>query len=70
MSSMLFRLPGNDHALDRSKFLRDSSSFHAVCPAGSGCSRSGVPDEWHEMHRAWPARLARKIGCTFVLNVS
>src|SRR3954454_5384307 len=67
---MLFMLPGTTKRRTASKFLRDSSSFHIVRPGGSGCSRSGVPDAWHEMQRACPARLARKIGCTCVLNIS
>ena len=53
-----------------SKFLRESSSLQVVLPAASGCSRSGVPLAWHEMQRAWPGRLARKIGWTFVLKNS
>src|SRR5712671_5682958 len=53
-----------------SKFLRDCSSFQVVLPGESGCNRSGVPDAWHEMHRACPGRLARKIGCTCVLKNS
>src|SRR5690349_19401275 len=67
---MLLMLPGTTTRRTASKFFRDSSSFHIVRPGGSGCSRSGVPDAWHEMQRAWPGRLARKIGCTCVLNIS
>src|SRR5256885_203757 len=67
---MLFRLPGCAARLKVSKFLRESSSFHIALPGGSGCKRTGVPAEWHETQRAWPGRLARKIGCTFVLKYS
>ena len=39
-------------------------------PGASGCRRSGVPEPWHAMHRAWPGRSARKIGWTLVLKNS
>ena len=67
---MLFALPGCATRFTASKFLRDCSSVHVDAPAESGCRRSGVPDEWHDTHRAWPGRFARKIGCTFALNTS
>ena len=52
------------------KFFRDCSSVHVVAPAASGSSRNGVPDVWHDTQRAWPWRLARKIGWTRVLKKS
>ena len=64
------RAARHDHPPDGSKFLRDSSSLQVVLPGASGCSRSGVPLAWHATQRAWPGRLARKIGCTFVLKYS
>src|SRR4029077_18425199 len=70
ISSMLFMLPGTTTRFTASKFFRYSSSFHIARPCGSGCRRSGVPEAWHEMQRAWPGRLATQIGCTLVLNVS
>jgi hypothetical protein len=56
----------------RSKFFRDSSSFQVVLPGESGCKCNTAPlsAAWHEMHRAWPGRLARKMGCTLVLKNS
>src|SRR5262245_30948998 len=50
------------------KFLRESSSFHVAAPGASGCNRSGVPAEWHDTQRAWPGRLAVKMGRTRVLK--
>src|SRR5262245_34999712 len=63
-------LPGIATRRTASKFLRDSSSFHVVLPGDSGCKRRGVPLEWQAMHRAWPARLARKMGSTLALKKS
>src|SRR5262249_28740956 len=53
-----------------SKFLRESSSLQVALPDGSACNRIGVPVEWHDTHRALPARLVVKIGCTRVLKNS
>src|SRR5262245_50120850 len=53
-----------------SKFLRDASSSHVPPPAGNGCRRIGVPEMWHETHRAWSARFVVKMGCTFALKYS
>ena len=67
---MLFILLGIATRLITSKFLRYCSSFQVVLPLGSGSKRKGVPYEWHETQRACPGRLARKMGCTRVLNTS
>src|SRR6185437_13578270 len=68
--SLLFKLPGIATLWIASKFLRDSSSFQVVLPGESGCRRKGVPAPWQAIHRAWPGRLARKMGCTLVLKNS
>src|ERR1700722_8533751 len=70
MRSLLFKLPGTATRLTASKFFRDSSSFQVTLPWDKGCKRNGVPLAWHAMHRAWPGRLARKMGCTLVLKNS
>src|ERR1700730_9393032 len=72
MRSGLFKLPGTTNRLTVSKFFRDSSSFQVVLPGESGCKTNiwAVEPPWHEMHRAWPGRLARKMGCTLVLKNS
>src|SRR5713101_5092681 len=71
MRSRLFSgTPGKTTRWTAWKFFRESSSFQVALPGGSGCKRKGVPDPWHAMHRAWPGRLARKMGCIFVLNTS
>src|SRR5438034_8957170 len=71
MRSLLFSgTPGRTTRWTAWKFFRESSSLQVALPGGSGCRRRGVPAEWHEMHRAWPGRLAMKMGCIFVLNTS
>ena len=60
----------NGASVPASKFFLDSSSVHVVRPAASGCRRSGVPEPWHEMQRAWPGRSAMKIGWTLILKNS
>src|SRR5262249_61149450 len=68
--SLLRGLPGIATRRMISKFLRESSSFQLAPPVGIGCRRRGVPFEWHDTHRAWPGRFARKIGCILFLNTS
>src|SRR5712691_1572549 len=71
MRSRLFSgTPGRTTRWTAWKFFRESSSLQVALPGGSGCRRRGVPAEWHDMHRAWPGRLAMKMGCIFVLNTS
>src|ERR1700682_6422282 len=50
--SLLFMSPGVTRGDTTSKFLRDCSSFHVVAPGERGCKRIGVPEAWHETHRA------------------
>src|ERR1700686_4182128 len=70
MRSLALVVAGTATRFTASKFLRDSSSFQVVLPGESGCKRSGVPAAWHETHRAWPGRFARKMGSILVLNTS
>ena len=46
------------------------ASLHVAAPSGSGFSRIGVPEPWHETQRALPTRLVVKIGSIRALKKS
>ena len=64
--------PGFTSPRTMSKFFRDASTLQVAAPSGSGSRRRRVPTlpPWQVRHVCRPSRLAVKIGCTRVRNVS